>query len=132
MNIRKIRPKPGATAGAHDMPTSPLPVGISDGQELTICKPGGMLVTVRDSAGRETALPHWNLDCGTEYEIEGRWLAENDPSVLDELGRQLGAIESAPEIDGIASIRQQNITSLRYRLHAHGRSVGRAHAQNHI
>lgn len=128
MNCRKLSPKPGATARAHDMPTSPLPGGIIDGLELTVCEGGGMLVTVRDPAGRQAALPHWNLDCGTEYEIEGQWLPENHPSVLDELERVLCKTESAPEIDGIAMIREQNVESLRNRLRADGRLGERAPA----
>jgi len=41
------------------------------------------MATVRDAAGREITVPHYELSAGYEYRGKADWVAENDPRVLD-------------------------------------------------
>ena len=41
------------------------------------------MVTVRNAAGRETTVPHYELSAGDEYCGRAVWVAESDPRILD-------------------------------------------------
>jgi hypothetical protein len=47
------------------------------------------MITVRDSAGREITVPHYELSAGNEYCGRRGWVAETDPRVLDWLETEL-------------------------------------------
>lgn len=85
---------------------TPGPLKLSEwpqGLKVTvIAEIGSRDYRVRDEAGREIELPHWNVDVGYEYEIDGKWLPEWEPEALKRLREALQretAQKPRPEIE---------------------------------
>jgi hypothetical protein len=60
-------------------------------------------VTVRDAAGREITLPHYEVLAGYEYRGVGDWIPETDPRVLDWLEKELA---KGAKVSGVESINR--------------------------
>jgi hypothetical protein len=86
MRTQWISPQLGTTGIMRAVPPydSPIPPG---SRVTVIEKADGVpQVRVRDDQGSEWTIGHWQVDCGTLYEVEpGRWRPERDPEVLDHL-----------------------------------------------
>ena len=64
----------------------PLPNELRDHAPVTVLTNEGMEITVRDAAGREWKLFHWQVDAGREYRgPSGNWMHESDPAALTRL-----------------------------------------------
>ena len=47
------------------------------------------MITVRDAAGREITVPHYELSAGNEYRGRADWVVESDPRILDWMESEL-------------------------------------------
>jgi hypothetical protein len=79
-------------------------------------------IRVRDDDGNEWAIGHWQVDCGTLYEVEpGRWRWENDPQVLDTIQLLYGGAVRKRWAAGCERLHEEFSESLRMILTRHGR-----------
>lgn len=75
----------------------PLPPGLPERAAVECIDAGGMNVRVRDAAGAEWDLYHWQLDCGREYPgPDGRWCHESNLGVLAAIQESLLTVFAKP------------------------------------
>ena len=73
----ECRPKSyrvGDRVGLSDTQAYPLPMGLTDGQSVTIFRIEAPRVFVRDDEGLDWDLFLTNIDSGMEYLLNGRWV----------------------------------------------------------
>jgi hypothetical protein len=99
MQVRMKRPTVGQRAWIHPLQGAEVAPGFPQMLPVTvesIRQEGLCFVTIRNGAGRTLELPHFELDCGQEYEISpGKWIPESDPRALD----HVRACLSSPRVD---------------------------------
>ncbi|WP_035600525.1 hypothetical protein [Haloferula sp. BvORR071] len=68
-----------------------LPEGMADPCEVVIVAwpPGSQDIEVEDTQDRRWTVAHWLVDCGFEFYVGGRWVAESDPRILKRLEASL-------------------------------------------
>lgn len=91
MMIRDLPVRVGAVARTRDAYPYSLPEGLTDGAEVTVLSYDKQTYNyvVRDTGGREWIIKALqNLDAGREYLLGARWMPEDHPLVLAELGKR--------------------------------------------
>ena len=84
-DIRYVFPKPGKKGTLHYQCVTAIDVW-PEGTEIQVLEVKHLDgVIIKDAAGRLTRVPHFCLNMGREYEMDGVWLRENHPLVLDHL-----------------------------------------------
>ena len=81
------------------------------------------MMTVRDAAGREIAVPHYDLCAGYEDRSKGDWIAESDPRALDWLEREIRRGFERSECGAIDRDNESRIARNREILRRNGRAV---------
>lgn len=84
-DIRYIFPESGMKGTLHYGAGDAIPLW-PEGLEIWVLEvksPDGVII--KDTVGRLTRVPHFCLNMGREYEMDGVWLPESDPLVLDHL-----------------------------------------------
>lgn len=121
-------PKVGQTAWIHPITGHEVAPGWQDGQQVKVIserRDGLCYVTVEKPTGERIEVPHFELDCGREYQSKtGEWLPENDPRVLRYLvtlrdqkrvthGCGLMELQNASFVQKINHVLQRNDWELR-------------------
>ncbi|MEO7932362.1 MAG: hypothetical protein ABIT76_04295 [Chthoniobacterales bacterium] len=83
-DIRYIHPEPGMVGNIH-YHDGWGPEAWPEGKSIKVVKVNSTGVLVKDTAGRQTEIAPYCLNMGREYEIDGVWLPENHPLVLNYL-----------------------------------------------
>jgi hypothetical protein len=79
-------------------------------------------IRVRDGDGNEWTIGHWQIDCGTLYEVEpGRWRPETDPKVLDALQLLYGGAVRERWAAGCERLHEEFVEDLSATLVRNGR-----------
>lgn len=90
MRLLKVHPQQGAPGFAQSLAGYQLPPGLAHGTRLLVTSVSGADVEVEDEQRRKWLLPHWQVDCGSLYEVEsGTWAPTYDPRVRSFLAREL-------------------------------------------
>jgi len=86
---------------------------------------GGMIpmVTVRNTAGRQITVPHYELSAGNEYRGRAEWVPETDPRVLDWLQPELRKGFKASDCDSVNRDNASRMERIRKVLRRNGRAV---------
>lgn len=113
--MRKLSPQPGMTGRLHYIVQGIAGGEVTDwpeGTKITVVSCEGQNVTARDDKNRETIIAHWNVDVGSEYEIDGIWYPESHPWALDHLERELRELR-AQKPHGSSAINDDRQTAIR-------------------
>jgi len=86
----------GGRGWTSDLPQYPLPEGLPDNAPVWTMGYNHGYARVRDDHGREWEVFVGCVELEREYQVEGRWVAQNDPRVLDDYERRLAEIYALP------------------------------------
>jgi hypothetical protein len=101
--------------------------GWENGREATAIKihAEGLIpmITVRDSAGREITVPHYEVTAGDEYRGRRDWVAESDPRVLDWLESELKKGFKRSDCGSVERDSEARMARIREILRRNGRAL---------
>jgi len=81
------------------------------------------MITVRDSAGREITVPHYEVTAGDEYRGRRDWVAESDPRVLDWLESELKKGFKRSDCGSVERDSEARMARIREILRRNGRAL---------
>lgn len=85
MNARIKPQRPGDIVRVRSLPQYPLPLGLSECEEVIIQEIKQGLRVVADSSGTLHELPMVCVDSGYEYRVSDQWLPPSHPLVAQKL-----------------------------------------------
>jgi hypothetical protein len=119
MRVQVVQPQVGVTAFAHETNQYPLPAGLTHGTRVTVIERfHGPDVLVRDEAGREFIITHWQCDCGSIFHWRNEWKAPHDSEIRAWLERELA--KQKPKDVSLAQIQEQMNSEFRELLERWG------------
>ena len=92
--MRMITPRAGMRGHIASFHRQPLPSDLPDGCEVEVVQTLGQTVVVKRPDGREWEVFYFLVDCGQQYQLNGRWYHESDPVVLNYLEARLRELRS--------------------------------------
>lgn len=80
------------------------------------------MITVRDAAGRQVTVPHYEVTAGEEYRGRSGWVRESDPRVLDWLEGELRKGFRESDCGSVNRDCESRRERIRRTLRRHGRT----------